>query len=462
MFWTAADVTKAIGGETSAPSSCAFTSVTTDSRAVVADSLFFALQGPNHDGHAYVAQALKEGAAAAVVQADAPGVPAQRLIRVPDTLVALGDLAAWTRRQVPLRVVGITGSAGKSSTKELMAGVCSAAYPRDGAVLKSEGNFNNLIGLPLTLLRMRGDEDVAVLEMGMNRRGEIARLAEIAKPDFALVTNVGLAHAEGVGGGIEGVAAAKGELFAGLGDDATIAVNLDDAWVCRIAERFSGRRVTFGRDGDVQAHNVRDLGFEGVAFDLQIAGSTLAVRLRLVGVHNVSNALAAAAVGHAIGFRLEVIASGLERTVGMSMRMEVVRLGNGVTVINDAYNANPSSVDAALEALRRCPGRSVVVLGEMRELGAESRRAHLRIGERAASLGIDQIVLLGPQTEAVAEGARNAGMPANRVVVCDSHAEVAAAVAAQWRAGDTVLVKGSHSMRMEEVVRFLESAGNAR
>jgi UDP-N-acetylmuramoyl-tripeptide--D-alanyl-D-alanine ligase len=437
--------------------------VSCDSRQVEPGGLFVALEGENRDGHTFVADALARGAVAAVVAQPVPGVRRDALIEVGDTLRALGDLAAWTRRAAALRVVAITGSAGKTTTKEMMASICRGAElpPPCSAVLSTEGNYNNLIGLPLTLLRLQGNEAVAILEMGMNRPGEIARLTEIARPDYAVVTNIGPAHLEGVGGTIAGVAAAKGELFAGLAEDAVVAVNTDDEWVSRIAAVFRGRHVPYGTRGVVQARSIRDFGGDGVAFDLWIDGCTETVRLRFVGAHNVSNALAAAALGHAMGLRIGGIASGLEQAVGIAMRMQVVRLKNGVTVINDAYNANPSSVDAGLLALRRFPGRSVVVLGEMRELGGESRRAHHQVGERAAALGIDQLYLLGPQTEAVAEGALAAGLPANRVQVCGSHAEVAAALVARWQPGDTILVKGSHSMHMEEVVRLLVSAGNS-
>jgi UDP-N-acetylmuramoyl-tripeptide--D-alanyl-D-alanine ligase len=438
-----------------------FDSVSTDSRSIPPGCLFVALHGQSYDGHSFVTDALARGARAALVHRAVPGAPENLLIHVPDTLRALGDLAAWTRRRhSAMQVVAITGSSGKSTTKELMASICAVSYPEPKAVLKTEGNLNNLIGLPITLLRLNGSERVAVLEMGMNRPGEITRLSEIACPDYGLITNIGLAHAEGVGGSIAGVAAAKGELVRSLNKDATMVVNVDDPWVRSVTADFAGRRVTFGAGGEVQSHRIRDLGFDGIAFDLHVAGSSAAVRLRLVGAHNVSNALAAAALGHAMGFRLEVIVAGLERTVGMSMRMEVVRLRNGVTVINDAYNANPSSVEAALEALQRFSGRSVVVLGEMRELGAESRRAHQRIGEHVASLGIDQVILLGPETEHIAAGARAGGIHPSRIVRCNSHAEAAAQIVAQWRVGDTVLIKGSHSMRMEEIVRLLESAGN--
>jgi UDP-N-acetylmuramoyl-tripeptide--D-alanyl-D-alanine ligase len=297
--------------------------------------------------------------------------------------------------------------------------------------------------------------------MGMNRAGEIARLSEIACPDYAVITNIGPAHLEGFGGSLAGVAAAKAELFTGLSREAIIAVNLDDEWVRRLATVFAGRQITFGSDAEVCARAVVDLGSDGIAFDLVVAERVAKVRLRCIGQHNVTNALAAAAIGHAMGLDLEVIARGLERTVASTMRMQVTRLPNGVTLINDAYNANPSSVEAALLALRRFSGRPVVVLGEMWELGDEARRAHRFIGERAAALGVQQLFLMGAQAEAVAAGACAAGMRTEAIHVCGSHAEVAGAVAAGWQPGDIVLVKGSRGMEMEEVVRLLEGTGSA-
>lgn len=458
---TDADVTPARGADAGLTRATTFAAISTDSRHVPPGALFVALCGTQHDGHAFVAEALRCGATAALVEHLIEGVEGVRLIRVADTLRALGDLAAWRRRQHPVRVVAITGSNGKTTTKELIAAICATAEfpaPRP-RFLKTEGNYNNLIGLPLTLLELQGDEAVAVLEMGMNRPGEIARLTEIARPDYALITNVGPAHLEGVGGTLAGVAAAKGELFSGLSPEAVIAVNLDDAWVRRLAAPFRGRKVTFGNDGDVRAGAVVDLGTDGVAFDLRIGAQVAKIRLRCIGAHNVMNALAAAAVGHAMGLPLDVIVRGLSNATPPSQRMQIIRLANGVTVINDAYNANPSSVEAALEALRRMSGRLVVVLGDMWELGDESRRAHRTVGERAASLGVHQLFLLGPQAASVAQGARASGMANDAIHVCASHAEVAAAVVARWRPGDCVLVKGSHGMRMDEVVRLLEGAG---
>lgn len=464
MNWTLEDVLTATGGRSAASLTrdLRFGSITTDSRRFEEGALFFALRGPRHDGHDFVAEALAHGVAAAVVDHEPAGAAAHRVVRVSDTLTALGDLAAWTRRQVPMRVVGITGSNGKTTTKEMVAAICSAADfpPPHTRILKTEGNLNNLIGLPLTLFRVQGDEAVAVLEMGMNRPGEIARLTDIARPDYAVITNIGPAHLEGLGS-IAGVAAAKGELFAGLPPDAVIAVNTDDEWVRNVAARFTGRRVTFGQTGDVRARNVVDVTGDGVAFELVIGVHAIKVRLHLVGTHNVSNALAAAAIGHAMGLPVEVIARGLERTVGAAMRMQVIRLANGVTVINDAYNANPSSVEAALVALRRFSGRPVVVLGDMWELGDEAQRAHREVGERAAALGVRELILLGTHGAATAAGACTGGMRAETVHVCASHTEAAEAVVSRWQPGDAVLVKGSRGMRMEEVVRLLERAGSS-
>ena len=465
MNWTAENVFAATGGvaHPGMRTDLQFTSVTTDSRYVPPGALFFALHGPHHDGHDHVAEALRAGARAAVVDRTLNDPDLTALIRVDDTLTALGDLAAWTRAQHAVRVVAITGSNGKTTTKDLIAAICAAAplVPPRTRVLKTEGNLNNLIGLPLTLLQLQGDEAVAVLEMGMNRFGEIARLTAIARPDYAVITNIGPAHLEGVGGSVAGVAQAKGELFAGLSPEAGIAVNTDDEWIGRLAAAFHGRRVTYGQRGEVQAHHLVDLGSDGTAFALAIGARTAKVRLRLIGPHNVMNALAAAAVAHAMGLDLDVIVRGLERCAGAAMRLQAHHLPNGVTLINDAYNANPSSVEAALVALRRSSARLVVVLGEMRELGDEARRAHHLVGERAAALGVQELFVLGTQAETMAAGARAGGMRTDAIHVCGSHAEVAAAVVARWQPGDTVLVKGSRGMKMEEVVRLLREAGSA-
>jgi len=340
--WSIEEVLQSTGGSTSLrqSSGLVFQSIVIDSRNLSAETLFVALHGENHDGHDFVAAALQQGASAAIVDRPVRDADPSRLIQVSDTLHAFGDLAAWARRRRDLKVVGITGSNGKTTTKDLIASICAAGESAGllGSFRKTQGNFNNLIGLPLTLLALR-DESIAVLEMGMNRPGEIARLTEIADPDFAVVTNIGAAHLAGVGGTIEGVARAKAELFAGMSSSAEIAVNLDDALVARIAESFRGRRVTYGSGGEVQSRVISDLGLDGLRFELRIGDRTAEVRLALVGAHNVSNALAAAAIGHLLGLPIEVIAQGLNAAVLPPQRMQVLRLPNGVVVINDAYNA---------------------------------------------------------------------------------------------------------------------------
>jgi UDP-N-acetylmuramoyl-tripeptide--D-alanyl-D-alanine ligase len=473
-----------------------FEAVSTDSRRAAPGTLFVALRGARHDGHDFAAEALRSGAAAVLVERVPDGVDPRRALTVRDTLRALGDLAAYTRQRWGGRVAAITGSNGKTTTKEMLAAICAVEGPglrgskgskssplasnprvleasnpgerRGGGVLKTHGNENNLIGLPLTLLRLSGDEAVAVLEMGMNAPGEIARLTEIAVPDVGLITNVGPAHLEGLGS-IAGVAAAKGELFAGMRAQAQIAVNMDDAWVVRVAAAFPGRRIEFGDGREVAASAVDDRGFDGLAFTLHVGARRAPVRLRLAGRHNVQNALGAAAVAHALGIDVDAIAAGLAAAEPPKMRMQVVRLANGVTVVNDAYNANPASAEAALDALARTPGRAIAVLGEMRELGSDSEALHRQVGAYAAACGVRWLLAVGPQAEALAAGARAAATDIE-VTVCADAASAAALLLARWQAGDAILVKGSrgpdsedgvrrYGARMAEVAARLEAAG---
>ncbi|HUI26791.1 MAG TPA: UDP-N-acetylmuramoyl-tripeptide--D-alanyl-D-alanine ligase [Candidatus Kryptonia bacterium] len=474
MAWTLADVLDATGGRLAAGAvqPLVFDSISTDSRRSQPGALFVALTGPNHDGHRYAVDALARGARAVMVRAVPANVPAHVAIVVADPLNALQQLASWTRRRIAPRVIGITGSNGKTTTKEMVAAICDhAAFPSPRtAVLKTAGNENNLIGVPLTLLRLTGNEAVAVLEMGMNAPGEIARLVEIADPDVGVVTNVGPVHLEGVGGTIAGVAAAKGEMFAGIRHNATIAVNLDDEWVVKIAARFPGRRIEFGRGGEVEARAIVDFGLDGIGFDLHVAGRSTKVRLHIPGLHTVTNALAAAAVAHAIAVDLEAIRAGLAAVAAPPKRIQVVRLANGTTLLNDSYNANPASIEAALRVLERQTGRRIAVIGEMLELGTQSQELHRHVGRLAAKYHVGLLAAVGARADALAEGAREAGLASEAIRVCPDPATAANWVASQWRAGDTILVKGSRGpadeelvrlrgSRMAEVVRLLEEAG---
>ncbi|MEO8605838.1 MAG: UDP-N-acetylmuramoyl-tripeptide--D-alanyl-D-alanine ligase [bacterium] len=466
MGWTGQEIATATGaaaGAEASPAACL--AVSTDTRHLAVGALYVALRGAHHDGHAFAAAALSGGATAVLVEQLPPGVEPRRAFVVADTLRALGDLAAFTRRRWGGRVVAITGSNGKTTTKEMLGAICEAAEP--GRVLRTHGNLNNLIGLPLTLLRLDGSETTAVLEMGMNAFGEIARMTEIAAPDVGVITNVGPAHLEGVGN-LSGVARAKGELFAGMTAAGAIAVNMDDPHVVRAAADFSGRRIEFGRGRTVRAEAIDDRGVDGVAFTLSIGAAQASIRLHGAGAHNVQNALAASAVAHALGIEIGVIAAGLAVAEQPKMRMQVIRLRNGVTLINDAYNANPASTEAALDAVGRTPGRAIAVLGEMRELGDDSAALHGRVGAHAAAAGVEWLIAAGPGVETLADGARRAGNI--EVSVCSDAAAAAALIATRWQRGDVILIKGSrgpdeepgvrvYGARMVEVVARLTDLG---
>lgn len=476
MTWTLADIFEATGargrGRRQGCGDVVCTSISTDTRHLQPGALFVALRGPNHDGHGYVVEALRRGAVAVVVDHVAAHVDAGHALVVPDTLHALGDIAAWTRRRQAPRVAAITGSNGKTTTKEMLAAICEQASwpPARARVLKTVGTENNLVGVPLTLLRLQGDEAVVVLEMGMNAPGEIARLTDIAAPDVGVITNVGPAHLEGLGT-VEGVAAAKGEMFAHMTAGATIAVNMDDEWVRRVAAGFSGARIEFGTGRDVHAIAVVDHGFAGLQFDLRIGDRSATVRLNIAGTHNVSNALAAAAVAHGLGLSIDVIRDGLEKAPTLPMRMQVLQLANGTTVLNDGYNANPASMAAALRFMGQRSGRAIAVLGEMRELGATSAALHEEIGRIAAQCGVYLLVTVGDHGDDIARGAHAGGIDTGAVRVCATPGDAADAVIAAWRTGDAVLVKGSRGpaddpivqlrgSRMAEVVRRLQEAGS--
>jgi UDP-N-acetylmuramoyl-tripeptide--D-alanyl-D-alanine ligase len=378
------------------------------------------------------------------------------VLGAPDTLRALQDLAAAHRRRHRPIVIGLTGSNGKTTTKEMLAAILAAASGVT-TVLKTQGNLNNLVGVPLTLLGLTGAERYAVVEMGMNAPGEIWRLAEVADPDVGLVTNVGPAHLEGLGT-IDGVGRAKGELFARMRASAIAVANADDPRVAALADAFPGRVVRFGRGTAITAEDVR-LGDDGAAsFRLRVHGTAVDVRLRIPGRHNVQNALAAAAAAASLGVGPEIAAAGLGRAEAVGDRMRVVRLPGGVTVLNDSYNANPASVAAALQCLAEArAARRIAVLGDMLELGPGSAEHHRAVGRLAAGAGLHALYVLGAHAADTAAGAAE-GLPAAAIHVAASHAAIAEALAREAAAGDWVLVKGSRGQRMEEVVRLLGEA----
>jgi UDP-N-acetylmuramoyl-tripeptide--D-alanyl-D-alanine ligase len=435
--------------------------VSIDTRTLAPGELFVAIAGPNHDAHRFLARAAEAGAGGLMIQRGRP-LPAQLkpelpVIEVADTTRALGALAAGHRARFTGPVVAITGSNGKTTTKEMCAAILSQMAP----CLKTQGNLNNEFGLPLTLLRRRESDRSLVVEIGMNHRGEIAPLAAIAKPNVAVVTNVGTAHIEHLGSR-ENIALEKGDLLAALPESGTAVIPADDRF--GLAARTRAARLRFGRGAgaEVRAESPRELETGGFAFDLVTPGGRIAARVAGLGEATLANALAAAAAAQAAGASLEALAAGLASYQPAHGRLERIELGSDIVLIDDTYNANPQSMEVALRVLadRRGRGRGLAVLGEMGELGASADEAHREIGRLVGSLGLDALFALGGERAACfAEGAAAAGLPAERIVVCRDHEELAQRVARELAPKDWVLVKGSRSARMERVVERLAARG---
>ncbi|MBU0513557.1 MAG: UDP-N-acetylmuramoyl-tripeptide--D-alanyl-D-alanine ligase [Proteobacteria bacterium] len=448
-------IAAAVGGRVVVPGRrLTFSGVSTDSRTVAPGELFVALVGPRFDGHDFIAPALTAGAAGAIVQAgrvtrgDWPALVCR--IEVTDTLRALGELARRVRQDFTGPLAAVTGSNGKTTTKEMLAAILA----RRQQVLKTEGNLNNLIGLPLTLLRLAADHSAAVVEMGMDRPGEIARLTEIAAPTLGLVTNIGPAHLAGLGG-VEAVAEAKGELFEGLSPIATALINADDPRVVAQARRCRSTKVTFGfaAHADVRAENPTS-GPAGSRCRLVTEAGHQEIALPLIGGHNLMNALAAAAAALTLGRSLEDVAAALATFQPVAGRQSVRRLTRGVTLIDDTYNANPASMAAALRTLSevRGDGRGLCALGDMLDLGDAALEAHRRVGRMIGALDLGPVFLLGGWAEEVAAGARESGLSRNGVNILADHDQLADRLKRELAPGDTVLVKGSRATAMDRVV----------
>lgn len=432
--------------------------VATDSRTLLPGNLFIALRGEKFDGHRYLDQALAKGAGALLVHQDdgdeRRGIP---VILVPDTLTALGDLAHAWRKRFSMPVLAITGSSGKTTTKEMTAAILSQRKN----ILKTEGNYNNLIGLPFTLFRLQKDHEAAIVELGTNRPGEIARLTQITAPDMAAVTNIGPAHLEGFGS-LEGVAKEKGDIFRYMPAGGTMIMNGDDTYSRDFPVHTAKRCLTFGlaAHADVSASDLDHLGADGIRFTLNIMGASRDVRLAVTGQHNVKNALAAAALAWAAGSTMDEIVEGLAAFKPISGRMEIIPLGNGAFLVNDTYNANPASVREALSALRdlRGRGQGVAVLGDMLELGHEAENRHREIGGLLADTGVSRAYLRGRFSQATAAGALNRGMAEDRITIFDKPAEILTELLAQVDAGDWILVKGSRGSKMEDIANGIVAA----
>jgi UDP-N-acetylmuramoyl-tripeptide--D-alanyl-D-alanine ligase len=459
--WTVSDAMQATGGRLLlGTEGTQFQAISIDSRTTKAGDLFVAIAGPKNDGHDFLQEAFDRGAHGVLVAEDYVGKESQVSqedkfwIAVPDTLMALGDLAAFRRRQTNVSVVAITGTNGKTTTKEMAAAVLGQAF----SVLKTPGNFNNLVGLPLTLFGLTDSHEWAVLELAMNHPGEIRRLAEVANPDLGVITNIEPGHLEGVKD-IDGVMAAKGELLEGLGQDGTAVLNVDDERVCRLAERFGGRVVTFGIHSSAEVSGTPvSQSRTGSSFELNWYDESVRVSLKIPGERAIFNALAAAAVGYRVGLSLEEVKRGLESTDPLPGRMEILTLPGGTHLVNDTYNANPGSVAVAIETLGslKGSGRGIFVIGDMLELGQHSEGAHKQIGILAARAGLSGLYATGDFAGNVAEGATGAGMDHKKIFV-GTREEIVEVLKDRLGPGDWVLVKGSRLMAMDRVVEGLRS-----
>ncbi len=430
------------------------TGVATDSRGVEPGQLFFAFPGKRTDGHAFVADALERGAGGAVISKPVFLNTEHPLILVPDSFRALRDLAQYYRTLFPIPLVAVTGSTGKTTTKDLIAGVLGIRL----SVLKTEGNQNNEIGLPLTILRLTRQHGVVVLEMAMRGRGEIKDLARISRPGVGVITNIGRTHLERLGTQ-QAIAEAKGELLSVLPPEGCAILNGQDPWQLRLARSFPGNLVFYGEGGDypVRASDVKLHGLEGVEFLLCTPRGESLCFLPLPGRHNVLNALAAAAVGHWFGFTPQEIRRGLASASVTKMRNEVKGGIRGSKIIDDTYNASPASVSAALELLASASsrGRTVAVLGDMYELGWYTVEGHREVGRLAGKLKLDCLCTVGELAQEIAEGAREFGMDRERIKVFLNKAEALSFLRKFLKTGDLVLVKGSRTLGMEEIVAGL-------
>ncbi len=448
---TLGQINEAIQGNlTGAAGDIPVAAVSTDSRTIKPGEVFFALAGERFDGHSFVPEVLEAGALAAVVSKKLPQLPVgMPLISVDNTLTAYGALASWVRRQFEVTVIGVTGSAGKTTTKDMIGSIVGLSAPTLVAPLTE----NNEIGVPRTLLNLDDSYQYCVLELAMRGPHEIEYLAGIASPQIGVITNIGRTHI-GRLGSQEAIAQAKAELLNSLPTQGTAVLNADDFYSPLLTEMATCRVISFGTspEAQVRATDIRLRGLEGSDFTLQIGAETIPVSMNLPGHHNILNAAAAAAAAWAATGTTTHIAQGLQSCVGEAMRWERHQAPQGAVIINDAYNASPTSVAAALEVLGQVAGRKIFVFGDMLELGETSEREHRRVGQLCAQQGIDWLITLGHWAPLAAAEAESADL---RTDVADSPHEAAQLIKAQLTAEDVVLIKASRKIALEKVAEEL-------
>ncbi|MCD6186432.1 MAG: UDP-N-acetylmuramoyl-tripeptide--D-alanyl-D-alanine ligase [Deltaproteobacteria bacterium] len=466
VTWHSSHIIEAVRGELLyGDPEYSFAGISIDSRTISQGDLFVAIKGQNYDGHDFIADAVENGAAGLLLsKSELAGGCYKKWTKkgivcfaAENTVVALGDLAAFNRKRTGVSVVAITGSNGKTTTKEMTALLLSRRFD----TLATKGNYNNEIGLPLTMFRLTASHKWAVLELGMSKPGEIGRLAEICRPDIGVITNIGTAHLEGFDS-IEGIARAKGELLEHIGKNGTAVLNADDPRLLVLADKVQNDLLFFGfnEKAEVRAKNIKQEAF-GLSFSLLLPGESISVKLKAHSPVFVSNALAAAATGHLAGLNAGEIKSGLENFQPVMGRMDIINTRRGFHIIDDTYNANPCSMKAAINALQTLKGRErgIFVAGDMLELGKDADLIHQEIGALAAACDISRLYVTGVFADDVAKGANNKGLQSEKIL-SGSKEEILDDLVNRVKPGDWILVKGSRAMCMEDIVKGLKNQGN--
>lgn len=464
ISWKASEILEAVTGKLlSGDKDKLFSGVSIDSRRIIPDEIFVAIRGDRHDGHTFIDDVVKKNVKGFLIsESQSEMIPTGNLkdqdlvfISVPDTTKALGNLASFNRNRTSVRIIAITGSNGKTTTRKMISAVVSRRFP----TLSSHGNLNNHIGLPLTLLNLRSEHRYAVLEMGANHPGEIAYLARICNPEIAVITNVGPAHLEGFGS-IEGVALAKGELLDHMAPDGLAVLNAEDKRVFSMAARAPGQVLFYGTSEKAHVRALKIVEGKGkTSFTLQLPNQQIEICIKISGHFMVLNALAAACVGYHLGIGADEIKKALENDFEPAPgRLNIFEIENGIHVIDDTYNANPESMDAALGVLESLKKnhRGIFVAGDMLELGAHSASLHKKIGKRAADAKISLLYAFGQYACNVADGAISGGMSKKDIFTGNKN-EILNDLALRLRAGDWVLIKGSRGMGMENIVEGLKN-----